>query len=185
MPNYRRWRQDGGCFFLTVVTYGRAPFLTGELARGFLHDALADVHTHRPWHTEAIVRLPDHWHALWRMPAGDTDYSGRIAQVKKQFTDAWLAAGGQEQEVTPAQAKARRRGVWQRKFWEHTIRDARDFKMHLDYIHANPVKHGLVGSPKDWPWSSFSQWVKAGEYDVDWCGRIDLPGNVEYFDWDG
>lgn len=83
--------------------------------------------------------------------------------------------------VTDSQRRLRRRGIWQVRFWEHIIRDARDFKMHLDYIHLNPVKHGLASRPADWPWSSFHRYVKAGEYEADWLGRADLPENVEYF----
>jgi REP element-mobilizing transposase RayT len=73
------------------------------------------------------------------------------------------------------------RGVWAKRFWEHMVRDAADFRMHLDYIHLNPVKHGLVARPKDWPWSTFRRWVRRGEYEPDWVGRIELPGAAEYF----
>jgi len=184
MPNYRRRRQEGGCFFLTVVTCGRAPLFGDGQARALLRKVMRHVAASRPWTTEAIVLLPDHWHVLWRLPAGDTDYSGRVSRIKRAFTEEWLRRGGPEQRVTAAQRRRRRRGVWQVKFWEHTIRDARDFKMHLDYIHANPVKHGLVERPVDWPWSSFHRWVKAGEYAADWTGRTDLPGNVEYVWYD-
>jgi len=164
-----------------VVTYGREPIFADSAARALLHDALAQVGRDRPWRIDAMVLLPDHWHALWRMPEGDTDYSTRLGRVKKVFTDGWLARGGREAEVTAGQARARRRGVWQKRFMEHTIRDARDFKMHLDYIHVNPVKHGLARLPRDWPWSSFHRWVDLGEYEPDWCGRAELPGNVEYY----
>ena len=128
-----------------------------------------------------VVLLPDHLHLLWRLPPGDDDYSNRISWIKEDFTHSWLAASGHECAVSPAKKRARRRGVWQVKFWEHIIRDAQDFKQHLDYIHLNPVKHGLVERPKDWPWSTFREWVAAGEYELDWLGRVDLPGNVEYF----
>ena len=113
------------------------------------------------------------------MPEGDLDYSSRVSGFKKRFTRAYLAAGGTEGVPPGGQRRHRLRGVWQRRFWEHTIRDARDFRMHLDYIHANPVKHGLVEWPRDWPWSTFHRYVRQGWYDVDWRGRIDLPGSVE------
>ena len=185
MPNYRRWRQEGGCFFLTVVTYGRRPLFADTSARELLHQALRAVANERPWTTEAMVLLPDHWHALWRLPAGDTDYSTRVARVKKTFTGAWIARGGKEQAITESQRRLRRRGIWQVRFLEHTIRSARDFKKHLDYIHLNPVKHGYVRRPVDWPWSTFRQWVAKGEYDAEWLGRTDLPGSVEYYWPDG
>jgi len=129
---------------------------------------------------EAIVLLPDHLHMLWRMPEGDADYSTRIAATKKRFTRSYLAAGGAEAPVRPGQRRHRLRGVWQPRFWEHTIRDARDYHRHLDYIHLNPVKHGLVASPREWPHSSFHRYVEMGWYEPDWCGRTDLPGNIEY-----
>jgi len=181
MPSYRRWRVEGGVCFLTVVTCGRAPIFHRPAARRLLRNAMARVCEKRPWTTEAVVLLPDHWHALWRLPAGEADYSMRVGRVKKVFTDAWLALGGQEQATTPAQRRARRRGVWQPRFWEHTIRNATDFKLHLDYIHLNPVKHGLVTYPREWPWSSFRRWVQAGEYEPDWLGRAALAEQVEYY----
>ena len=181
MPNYRRWRKEGGCFFLTVVTFDRQPIFKIAAARTLLHAAMDQACRERAWSTDGIVLLPDHWHTLWRLPEGDTDYSARVARVKRLFTEAWLALGGRERRVTAAQRRLRRRGLWQPRFWEHTIRDAADFKTHLDYIHLNPVRHGLARRPRDWPWSSFRRWVGKGEYEPDWTGRIDLAGNVEYF----
>jgi putative transposase len=104
--------------------------------------------------------------------------------VKKTFTEAWVAAGGTERQVPPAQRGSRRRGVWQVKFWEHTIRDAADFKRHLDYIHLNPVKHGLAKRPRDWAWSSFRRWVEFGEYEPDWLGPTGLSRNVKHYWYD-
>ncbi len=140
-----------------------------------------EVRAHRPWVTEAIVLLPDHWHALWRLPENDADYSARVCQIKRIFTRTWLASGGKEAEVSSAKKNARRRGVWQRSFWEHIVKDAADFKLHMDYIHLNPVKHDLAERPAAWPWSSFRQWVAKDEYQEDWLGRVDLPEAVEYF----
>lgn len=135
----------------------------------------------RPWEMTAIVLLPDHLHMIWTLEDLDLDYSVRVSAFKKRFTREWLASGGAEAPVARGQRRHRLRGVWQRRFWEHTIRDARDFKMHLDYIHINPVKHGLARQPKDWSWSSFRRYVQMGEYDEDWCGRVELPGTVEYY----
>ncbi len=128
----------------------------------------------------AVVLLPNHLHMIWEMPEGDTDYSRRIAILKKRFTRVYLQQSGSEAVVSHGQQRHRRRGVWQPRFWEHTIRDAKDFRLHLDYIHGNPVKHGLVLRPVDWPWSSFHRYVSEGLYEPDWCGRVDLPGQVEY-----
>ena len=134
--------------------------------------------------TEAIVLLPDHMHMIWRLPPGDSDYSGLLARIKRRFTQAYLAAGFAGADVTHGQKRKGYRGVWQPRFWEHTIRDERDFKMHLDCTHMNPVKHRLVAKPADWPWSIFHRYVRMGEYEVDWCGRTDLPDQVEYYSGD-
>lgn len=179
MPNYRRKRQ-GSLYFFTLVTHDRRPIFGVATARRLLRDAIERTRRDHPWTIEAIVLLPDHLHTLWRLPPGDTDYSARIAAIKKRFTRSHLAHCGREVTVLPGQRRHRRRGVWQRRFWEHAIRDARDFRMHLDYIHVNPVKHGLVDRPADWPHSTFAKYVEQGWYDPDWCGRTDLPGNVEY-----
>jgi putative transposase len=123
-----------------------------------------------------MVLLPDHLHFLMALPSGDVDYSTRIGQIKRTFTAGWLAAGLEEGESCGGRMRQRYRGVWQKRFWEHTIRDARDFAMHLDYIHVNPVKHRLVEWPRDWEWSSFHRYMKAGWYDRDWCGHIEIKG---------
>jgi REP-associated tyrosine transposase len=97
---------------------------------------------------------------------GDCAYSERWRWIKREFTRDWLACGGTEQSRRVS--GQRRRGVWQRRFWEHTIRDETDLENHFDYIHYNPVKHGLVQRPCDWPWSSFHRWVRAGHYQPNW-----------------
>lgn len=117
---------------------------------------------------------------LWRLPDDDDDYAKRIAALKRRFTRGYLSAGGVEGELSTSQRRQRCRGVWQKRFWEHRIRDARDFRMHVDYIHTNPVKHGLATYPRDWPYSSFQRYVAMGWYEPDWCGRTDLPQNAEY-----
>jgi putative transposase len=179
MPNYRRKRQ-GELYFFTIVTCDRRPIFDASHARHLLHTAIDLTQKDHPWTMEAIVLLPDHLHMLWRLPEGDTDYSSRIGALKKRFMRRYLMRGGREGRVAPGQRRHRRRGVWQQRFWEHTISDARDFHRHVDYIHTNPVKHGLVDYPRDWPHSSFHRYVKTGWYESDWCGQTDLPGNVEY-----
>ena len=180
MPGYRR-NYEGSIFFFTVVTRGRRPLLAADDARAALGDILRRTAAERPWHTEAMVLLPDHLHTLWRMPAEDRDYSRRWAIIKKRFTHWYRSQGRPEAAVPAGQRRHRLRGVWQPRFWEHTIRDARDFRMHLDYIHMNPVKHGLVSRPVEWPWSSFHRYVQLGWYEPDWSGRVELPGQVESY----
>jgi putative transposase len=103
------------------------------------------------------------------LPAGDADFSTRIVTlVKVNFTRWHLAAGGKEQPRSTSRRAKRRRGVWQRWFWEHAIRDATDFNAHLDYVHYNPVKHGYAPCPHLWEFSSFARHVAAGGYSRDW-----------------
>jgi putative transposase len=115
---------------------------------------------------------------IWILPKNDTEYSKRWSAIKSRFTRAWLARGGVEQSTTESYQKRGNRGVWQPRFMEHTIRDEDDLIRHVEYIHFNPVKHGLADRPGDWSWSSFSQYVKQGIYDVDWGtagSHIDQP----------
>lgn len=168
MPNYRRYRVPGGTYFFTVVTQGRARILTTAEARKSFRAAIEECRRQWPFRIDGIVLLPDHLHAIWSLPRGDDDYKTRWAFIKKEFTKRWLAAGGSEQVISPARRARRRRGVWQPRYWEHVIEDEDDFESHLDYIHYNPVKHGLVESPRDWPYSSFHRWVRRGAYDPDW-----------------
>lgn len=122
----------------------------------------------RPFDVYAMVVLPDHLHAIWTLPEDDADYSIRWRQIKGWVTRHY------PRDLLPEPSLARvRRGeqeLWQRRFWEHRIRDEHDLAMHVDYIHGNPVKHGLVRSPGDWPYSSFRRFVRAGVYGDDWAG---------------
>jgi putative transposase len=175
MSNYRRAFQPGGTFFFTLVTYRRARFLCSELARDLLRDAIQAVRRKRPFIIDAMVLLPDHLHALWTLPYGDFDFSTRFAVLKKHFTDHWLAGGGWEGTTSSSRQQNRRRGVWQRRFWEHTIRDQTDFINHLHYIHYNPVKHGHATCPHAWPYSTFQRHVRQNTYPADWCCSCASP----------
>jgi putative transposase len=168
MSDYRRAFQPGGTFFFTLVTQRRVPILCRPLARTILNEAIAKCRTQRPFHLTAIVLLPDHLHAIWTLSDGDADFSTRWAAIKAHFTHEWLARGGYEVHGTESRAKHRNRGVWQRRFWEHAIRDEGDFERHLDYIHYNPVKHGLSACPHAWRHSSFAKWVKQDVYEQSW-----------------
>ncbi len=179
MPAYRR-NYEGRCFFFMIVTADRQPLFRNRSAIAALGEIVRRTATERPVLTQAAVLLPDHLHLVWRMEESDTDYSTRIAVIKKRFTHWYLGQGLPESRVPPGQRRHRLRGVWQVRFWEHTIRDGRDWQMHVDYIHANPVKHGLTVRPWDWPWSTFRRYVRRGHYEPDWCGHVELPGDVEY-----
>ena len=168
MADYRRCYVPGGSFFFTVVTERRAAILGNDRARDLLRAALRDCRQRWPFRLDALVMLPDHLHAIWTLPPEDSDYSKRWGMIKKHFTQSWLAAGGHEQPRNDSRHRYRRRGVWQRRFWEHTLRDEYDYARHFDYLHYNPVKHGLVRSPRYWPYSTFHYWVERGAYDLDW-----------------
>ncbi len=178
MPDYRRWYVPGGTYFFTVVTHRRQPILTAEFARKCLRDAMNDEFALRPVTVVAVVLLPDHLHTIWTLPAEDADYSLRWQRIKERFTRSYLAGGGTEAPTSSSRSARRERGVWQRRFWEHLVRDEDDLKGCADYIHWNPVKHGVAKSPGAYPYSSFSRWVESGDYQPEWGGdgTPDVPG---------
>jgi putative transposase len=168
MPNYRRNYTKGGTYFFTVVTGTRAKILYGDMV-DVLRGCFKECMQRYPYHMDAIVVLPDHLHCLWRLPEGDDNFSVRWKHIKAGFTKNYLRrVNGIVTGVSEHMKKKGASGIWQQRFWEHTIRDDNDFKLHCDYIHYNPVKHGYVDSPGDWPFSSFPRYVAQGLYDVDW-----------------
>ena len=130
--------------------------------------AFRTVRAWRPFALDAIAIMPDHVHTLWTLPADDTDFSIRWSRIKGCFTRAFLAAGGDEADRGASRCRRGERGVWQRRFWDHVIRDDADLSRHFEYILYNPVRHGLVDCPHAWPHSSFGAHVRAGVYDADW-----------------
>jgi len=173
MPNWRRAHVPGGTYFFTVVTDARRHLFRSARARRLLGETIRECIVRYPFTVRAIVLLPDHLHAIWALPRGDDDYPRRWAWIKRSFTRKWLMAGGIENPVSDGRRRDGRRGVWLPKYWEHTIEDEDDYESHFDYVHFNPVKHGLVRSPRDWPWSSFHRWVRAGVYPSHWGSGID------------
>jgi putative transposase len=225
---YRRVRQPGGAYFFTLVTHERRPLFAEERCRALLRTAIDEARKRRPFAIEAICLLPDHLHAIWKLPDGDSDYSTRWAQIKGRFSHDWLAAGdamgespgggaarvgGERPPYTcgamgespgggaarvgaerppyadrtdaiyvgdpsnvgwaigpRGQSRTSRREapVWQRRFWEHALRDEEDYLRHVEYIHFNPVKHGLAARPMDWEWSSFRRYVREGLFEPTW-----------------
>ena len=164
---YRRVFQAGATYFFTLVVHERAKLFADESNIARWRAAVDKVRRRRPFEIEAEVILPDHVHMLWTMPTGDADYATRIRLVKTSFTKSLGLIGS---VANKSRAQKGEREVWQRRYWEHTIRDERDFQMRLDYIHYNPVKHGIVSRAADWPHSTFQAWVKKGAYDPWWGG---------------
>ena len=121
---------------------------------------------------DAIVILPDHLHAIWTMPPGDADFATHWRLIKATFSRA-IEPG--ERRSASRSAKGER-GLWQRRYWEHTLRDDSDFERHCDYIHFNPVKHGHVRAASDWPYSSLYRFMRLGIYPIDWAGGDEIQG---------
>ncbi len=158
---YRRFYQAGAWYFFTVVMENRNPLLIEHIER--LRAAFRMCLSRYPFEIEAIVILPDHLHTIWKLPEGDADFSNRWMVIKHKFS-----TGLPDGNVNASKTKKREKGIWQRRYWEHWIRDENDLKRHVDYIHYNPVKHGLVTSPDNWEYSSFQRYVKKGLYRKNW-----------------
>jgi putative transposase len=169
---YMRYRSadvTGGAYFFTVNLAERQRTLLVDQV-DMLRGVIRKVRAAHPFRIDAMVILPDHLHALWTLPVGDRDYPTRWMLIKSGFSRQ-LPRG--ERRNMSRQAKGER-GIWQRRFWEHLIRDEGDFKRHADYIHFNPVKHGYVESVADWPYSTFHRDVERGVYPRDWGGGPDF-----------
>jgi putative transposase len=183
MSWYRRNYVPGGTYFFTVVTACRRPLFLDEANRELLSQALKKIRAKLPFQTVAMVLLPDHLHAVWTLPAGDARYPRRWRQIKERFTVDFLDAGGREGPRSSSRIRHRERAVWQRRYWEHTVRDEDDLKRCVDYIHWNPKKHRLVQNVVDYPWSTFHRFVELGEYTIDW-GRDDPCPGYDTPEWD-
>lgn len=170
MPEYRRNRVPGGTFFFTVNLLDRHSDLLVRHVE-VLRLAVRRVRLQAPFRINAWVVLPDHMHCLWTLPPGDADFPGRWRAIKIAFVKS-LPKG---ELRSPVMIRRGERGIWQRRYWEHTICDERDFAVHMDYTHFNPVKHGLVEHPADWPHSSFRRCVASGLYPAGWRGSNTQP----------
>lgn len=169
MPNYRR-DFSGRTYFFTLVSNQRRALLCESAIRLGLRDAITELRRGKPFEIDAWVLLPDHLHCIWTLPTGDHDYPARWGWLKKRLTQRARHEG-----LIDASGVS----LWQSRYWEHRIRDPRDFLAHCHYIHWNPVKHGLVSRVRDWPWSTFHRFVRIGRLPVDWGGAgIDLPADV-------
>jgi putative transposase len=175
MPDYRRNRMPGATYFFTVNLFDRRSDLLVKHIDA-LRDAIRVVRRRSPFIIDAWVVLPDHMHCLWTLPEDDVDFPRRWRAIKKAFSKSLPVT----EQRSPVMIRRGERGIWQRRYWEHTVRDDRDYAAHMDYIHFNPVKHGLTDGPGDGPFSSFLRCVTAGLYPSGWLGGAsDLPETGE------
>ena len=177
MPNYRRAIVPGGTFFFTVVSWQRRPVLCHPDIRATLRAAITTVREAYPFTINAWVLLPDHLHCVWTLPDGDADFAVRWAMIKRFVTRRAGGSGDGARSApyggsAPCGGASRLRrhegGLWQRRFWEHQVRDQSDLNRCLNYLHWNPVKHGHVDRVADWPYSTFHRFVRVGMYPKDW-----------------
>ena len=167
MTSYRRFRQPGGSYFFTVnLADRRAPILVRHVDA--LRRAYAQTLAERPFHCDAFVVLPDHVHAVWTLPPGDADFSTRWRLIKSRFSRQIRLTRPRSSSKHDKQE----RGIWQRRFWEHAIRDEADYRAHIEYCWGNPVKHGYVSQPADWPYSSIQRDIRAGRVAPEWSGGL-------------
>lgn len=165
MPDYRRNRVPGGTYFFTVnLLNRRADLLVRHIDA--LRAAIAHTKRAMPFHIDAWVVLPEHMHCIWTLPQGDADYAGRMKLLKTLFSKAVPKT----EVISNVRAAKGERGIWQRRFWEHTLRDDADYAVHMDYVHFNPVKHGHAATVAAWPHSTFHRCVAQGLYPQDWVG---------------
>ena len=179
MTRYRR-AASGSTFFFTLVSHRRRPILCEDVTRNALRDAIAAVRAARPFRVDAWVLLPDHMHCIWTLPDGDSDYSTRWAQIKRSVSRNCRAALHVPAWLSDSGRKHRESTIWQRRYWEHCIRDDIDFERHVNYIHFNPVRHGHVAQASEWPYSTFHRYVRDRIYPPDWAGGPELAA----FDWE-
>ena len=157
MPNYVRARVPGGTYFFTLASRNRQSCLVEAELRAALRSAIESTRPRWPFTVDVWVLLPDHLHCIWTLPENDHQFSNRWSSIKRLTTQALG------------------RSVWQARFWEHAIRDERDYAAHVDYVHWNPVKHGHARRAIDWPYSTFHRYLKQGIYTADWCDmRVDM-----------
>ncbi len=174
---YRRAYTPGAQYFFTLVTENRRKIFTNDATINTLRQAFRNVMTKRPFIIDAAVIMPEHIHCIWTLPPDDADFSTRWRLIKTWFTkhcDSKLR--------TPPSENRKHRGeqaIWQHRYWEHMIRDEVDYAHHVDYIHYNPVKHGAVPRPVDWPYSSLHRYIQNGVLQRNWGGVApDFPLNV-------
>jgi putative transposase len=175
--NYRRSKAKGTSFFFTLVTYKRKLIFSDKNNIALLRNVIHTIKTRHPFNIDAFVLLPEHLHCIWTLPEGDNDFSLRWRLIKSYFTRECSLE--YKKNSTLSRIHKGERCIWQRRFWEHQIIDEEDFRKHVEYIHYNPVKHGHVKKPHEWPYSSFHRYIKEEIYPIDWGAGDDFSLDSE------
>jgi putative transposase len=174
---YRRDYTEGATYFFTVVTFRRIRLFNRPEAVAYLRTAFREEMMRRPFHIDAIVIMPDHLHTVWTLPPNDADYSIRWRNIKRSFTAR--IPPHQRPAVFASRRHKGEQAIWQRRFWEHRIRDETDFIHHVDDIHWNPVQHEYASRPTDWPYSSIHRYIRQGILPANWgSGPVFIPDAI-------
>jgi putative transposase len=168
MPEYRRVFIEGGTYAFTVVTHRRQPLFNDPVSREILFNSIQRIQYLYPFEQIAYCLLPDHIHCIWTLPAGDSDYPIRWKLIKCKFSRLYQDIYGPRPSLNRSKIKRGEVAIWQRRFWEHTIKDDNDLYNHINYIHFNPIKHGFVDNPHNWEWSSYIKYELEGYYPDPW-----------------
>jgi putative transposase len=175
MPNFRRAYVEGGTWFFTVNLLQRTnnSLLIQEIE--LLRKVVKKIRQRYPFYINAWVVLPEHMHAIWTLPERDSNFSLRWRLIKSGFSIALPKT----ESLSQVREDAGERGIWQRNYWEHLIKNELDYQRHFDYVHVNPLKHGLVARVIDWPYSTFHRYVNQGIYPDNWCGdsNVEIMGD--------
>jgi putative transposase len=166
---YRRSQSAGGTYFFTLNLADRSSDLLVRHIDLF-RVVLAQVKQAHPFALVAMVVLPEHLHAIWRLPEDDADYPMRWSLIKAGLSRRME----KDERISASRAAKRERNIWQRRYWEHQIRDESDLARHVDYIHYNPVKHGWVKQPIDWPHSTLHGYIDRKIIAPDWGAQVDV-----------
>ena len=169
---YRRANVPGASYFFTVNLAERKKSLLLDYVDDLRH-AFKKVKQNHEFSIEAIVILPEHLHTIWQLPENDADFPIRWNLIKGEFSRALPKT----ERISNSRQKKGERGIWQRRYWEHLIKDDLDFERHVDYIHFNPVKHGYIQSPVDWPYSSIHRYIRTGIIKSNWSANDDFDGD--------
>ena len=176
MRTYKRAKIKGGCYFFTVNLAKRQGNNMLVQHVDILREAFKRTQEDHPFKMDAVVIMPDHLHCIWSLPEGDDDFPMRWSLIKARFSRQ-IKTG---EVVSKSRQRKGERNIWQRRYWEHVIRDEADYFRHVDYIHYNPVKHGYVDAVKDWQYSSFHRWVADGNYPMNWGGGVQEVFNEDW-----